>query len=110
LVDGKEAYKLKMTAKNGDVQNVWIDTKSFLDVKIEGVPRQFDGKMRAVWVYQRDFRAVQGVMVPFELDTAMDGNPRTHKTTIDTVATNSTLTDSRFSKPAPAAPAVAVNK
>ena len=98
-VEGHDAYKLKLTHKSGEVQNVWIDAKSFLDVKVEGTPRRMDGKMRTVWVTQRDFRSVQGLMVPFVLETAVDGYAETHKMTIDKVALNPRLDDARFVKP-----------
>jgi hypothetical protein len=98
-VDGHNAYKLKVTLKNGDVQHIWIDSQSFLDVKIEGIPRRMDNKMRNVWVYQRDFRPVQGLMVPFVYETAIDGNPRAHRMTVDTVTVNRTLDEQRFAKP-----------
>jgi hypothetical protein len=98
-VEGHPAYKLKLTMKNGDVQHIWIDAQSFLDVKLEGVPRRMDGKMRSVWVYQREFRSVQGLMVPYVYDTAIDGDPHTHKMMIESVAVNGTLDDARFVKP-----------
>jgi len=98
-VDGHNAYKLKLTLKNGDVQHIWVDAQSFLDVKAEGVPRRMDGKMRTVWIYQRDFRAVQGLMVPYLYETANEGNPHTHRMVIESVAVNRTLEDARFAKP-----------
>jgi outer membrane lipoprotein-sorting protein len=98
-VDGNGAYKLKLTLKDGTVQHVWIDQKSFLDVKVEGSPRRMDGKMRTVWVTQRDFRSVQGVMVPFVLETAVDGYRETHKMTLEKVTLNPTLDDALFTKP-----------
>ena len=98
-VEGRDAYKLKLTHKGGELQHVWIDAKTFLDVKVEGTPRRMDGKMRTVWVTQRDFRKVQGVMVPFELETAVDGYTDTHKMILDKVALNPKLDDSRFVKP-----------
>jgi hypothetical protein len=98
-VEGNDAYKLKLTLKNGDVQHIWIDAKSFLDVKVEGVPRMFDGRMRNVWIYQRDFKAVQGVTVPYVYETAIDGGKQTHKMTVQTVAVNRALDDARFAKP-----------
>jgi len=75
-----------------------------------------DGKMRAVWINQRDFRSVHGVMVPYLYETANEGNPRTHKMVVEAVEVNRTLDDARFAKPqvlaaatpppaAPAAPA-----
>jgi hypothetical protein len=98
-VEGHDAYKLKLTRKGGETRHVWIDTKSFLDVKVEGVPRRLDGTMRTVWVTQRDFRPVQGLMVPFVLETAVDGNTGTHKMVIEKLALNPRLDDARFAKP-----------
>ena len=98
-VEGHDAYKLKLTLKNGDVQHVWIDSQSFLDVKVEGIPRKMDGKMHSVWVYQRDFRSVQGLLIPFVYESAVDGYPQTHKMTIQNAVVNSTLDDARFGKP-----------
>jgi outer membrane lipoprotein-sorting protein len=98
-VDGHDAYKLKLTHKSGEVQHVWIDAKTFLDVKVEGTPRRMDGKMRTVWVTQRDFRSVRGVMVPFVMETAVDGYADTHRMTIEKVSLNPRLDDARFAKP-----------
>lgn len=98
-VDGRDAYKLKLTHKGGEVQQVWIDAKTFLDVKVEGTPRRMDGKMRTVWVTQRDFRSVQGLKVPFLLETAVDGYSDTHKMIIEKVALNPKLDDALFVKP-----------
>ena len=78
---------------------MWIDTKTLVDVKIEGTPHRMDSKMRTVWVMQRDFRSVQGLMVPFILETAVEGRPDTHKMIIEKVALNPPLGDSRFVKP-----------
>lgn len=99
LVDGHDAYKLELKMKNGDVQNIWIDTQSFLDVKVEGLPRQFDGKLRKVWISQRDFRSVQGLKMPYLYETAIEGSSQTHKMIIQTVNVNRPLDDSRFAKP-----------
>jgi hypothetical protein len=98
-VEGRDAYRLKLTHKSGEVQHVWIDAKSFLDVKVEGTPRRMDGKMRTVWVTQRDFRSVQGLRVPFVLETAVDGYDDTHKMIIEKVALNPQLDDALFVKP-----------
>jgi hypothetical protein len=98
-VDGKAAYKLKLSKKGGETQLVWVDAKTFLDVKVEGAPRRMDGKMHPVFVTQRDFRAVQGLVVPFSMETAVDGYADTHKMTIERVLVNPKLDDNRFTKP-----------
>ena len=98
-VDGNDAYKLKVTLKDGKVEHVWVDTTSFLDVKVSGSQRRMDGKMRDVVIYQRDFRSVQGVKVPFLLETAVDGYRDTHKNVLESVVVNAKLDDSLFAKP-----------
>ncbi len=98
-IEGRDAYNLKLTARDGRVQHVWVDTGTFLDVRIEGTPRHMDGKMHTAWIYQRDFRAVSGLQVPFVLETAVDGYTDTHKVVLDKVVVNPTLDDSLFAKP-----------
>jgi hypothetical protein len=104
-VEGHDAYKLKLTTKQGDVRHVWVDAKSFLDVKVEGVPRKFDGRLRSVWIFQRDFRNVNGLMMPYVYETALEGVAQTHKMTFDTVKLNLPIDDARFSKPQAPPPA-----
>jgi hypothetical protein len=98
-VDGRAAYKLKVTTKAGVVRNVWVDARTFLDVKVEGTPRRMDGKLHQVFVYQRDFRAVQGVKVPFALETVVEGYPQVHKIRFDKMAVNPKLAAATFAKP-----------
>lgn len=98
-VEGHDAYKMKLTMKNGDVKHVWIDAQTFLDVKVEGTARRMDGRMHSVFVYQRDFRSVQGLMVPFVLETAVEGYKDTHKMMIEKVGLNPILDDALFLRP-----------
>lgn len=98
-VDGRDCYKLKLTLKSGDVQFVWIDTQTFLDVKLSGTPRRMDGRMHNVYIYQRDFKTVQGLVLPQVLETAVDGYRDTHKMVIESLVINPKLDDALFKKP-----------
>jgi hypothetical protein len=98
-VEGHDAYKLKLTSKAGVVRHVWVDAKTFLDVKVEGVPRRMDGKRHGVWVVQRDFRSVHGLKIPFVRETIVEGYPQTHKIVLDRVAVNPKLDAATFAKP-----------
>ena len=49
---------------------------------------------------QRDFRLVQGVMIPFVVETAVEGYRETHKMLIEKVTLNQKLDDAVFGKPA----------
>ncbi len=98
-VDGNDAYKLKVTQKGGHITHVWIDAKTFLDVKIDGAPHRMDGKMHDVHVAQRDFRSVNGVVIPFVLETSVDGYPDTHKLMIEKALVNPKFDALTFAKP-----------
>jgi hypothetical protein len=68
-VEDRDTYRLKLTMKDGHSVHVWIDAKTFLEAKSEGTPRRLDGLEHPVEVYYRDYRAVDGLQIPFLLDT-----------------------------------------
>ena len=98
-VENHDAYKLKLTLKGGQVQHIWVDAETFLDIKVEGTPRRMDGKMRPVWIYLRDYKDVNGLMIPYVSETEVQGNRETHKMIIESVVVNPKLEDSLFIKP-----------
>ena len=100
-VENNDAYKLKLTMKGGQVQHVWVDAETFLEVKVEGTPRRMDGKMRPVWIYLRDYKDVNGLMIPYVMETEVQGNRETHKMVIESVVVNPKMEDSLFTKPSP---------
>jgi outer membrane lipoprotein-sorting protein len=98
-VEGRDAYKLKLTLKDGKVRHLWVDTQTFLEVKTEGSPRRMDGRMRHVEIFYRDYKNVNGLMVPHVLETAVQGVKRSHKMVFETVLVNPKLDDSLFVAP-----------
>jgi hypothetical protein len=68
-VEGRDTYKIKVTEKTGHTFHVWVDAKTFLEAKIEGQPRRLDGTEHPVEVYYRDYRTVDGLQIPFVLET-----------------------------------------
>ena len=97
--EGPDAYEIKLTMKDGQMRHVWVDTQTFLEVKVEGVPRRMDGKMRPVEIYYRDYKNVNGLMVPYVLETTVSGVKQSHKATIESVLVNPKLDDSLFTAP-----------
>ncbi|HET8725562.1 MAG TPA: hypothetical protein VFM53_15290 [Anaeromyxobacteraceae bacterium] len=97
-VEGRDAYKLHVTLPSGDVRNVWVDAQTFLEVRIDG-SRRMDGKPRPVFTYFRDYRAVDGLVIPHELETAVEGVRGSEKIRIEHVAVNPPLDESRFGRP-----------
>jgi hypothetical protein len=109
-VENRDAYKLQLTMKDGHAFHIWIDALTFLETKIEGQPRRLDGIEHPVEVYYRDYRPVNGLQIPFVLETKV--LPVTHaevnggstaisteKIVIERVAVNPRLDTSLFAKP-----------
>ena len=99
VVEGRNTYKLMLTLKGGEQIHLWIDAKSFLEVKIDGEPRRMDGRMRKVAVFYRDFKPVGGLQFPHALETVVEKVKDSHKMTIQTIKVNPPLDDSLFAKP-----------
>jgi hypothetical protein len=99
MVEGQGTYRLKVTTKQGHEQHIWIDGRTFLEAKMEGNPRHFDGRMRKVATYLRDYRRVEGVMMPFAAETRIENVPGGHSMTIEKVVLNDKIDESAFVKP-----------
>jgi hypothetical protein len=110
-VEDRDTYKLKLTLKSGDVTHVWVDAKTFLEAKMEGQPRRLDGTDHPVEVYYRDYRNVNGLQIPFVLETRVlpvaknalglrDTPVPPEKALIEKVVINPKLDAGLFSKPA----------
>jgi outer membrane lipoprotein-sorting protein len=98
-VQGRNAYNLKVTDKNGNVRHVWVDAETFLETKIEGTPRRLDGKYHPVATYLRDYRSVNGIVMPYLLETKVEGVSDTEKIKIESIVSNPKLDDSLFAMP-----------
>ena len=109
-VEGRENYKLKLTMKSGQAIHVWIDAHTFLETKIEGQAKRLDGTDHPVEVYFRDYRPVEGLQIPYVLETKVLPVQKTalgfrdtpvplERITIEKVLVNPKLEESRFTKP-----------
>lgn len=97
-VDGRDAFVLEVTPRRGPARRVWVDAETYLDVKVDGT-RRLDGQPRTVWTTFRDFRPVDGLLVPHQLETAVEGAPGSEKLTVERVALNPKLDAARFARP-----------
>ena len=98
-VEGRDTYKLKVTDKANHVRHVWVDSQTFLEAKVEGTPRRLDRRYHGVVTYYRDYKPVNGLVMPYVLETAVDGVKDREKVEIDTIVANPKLDDSRFAMP-----------
>jgi len=100
-VEGTDAYKLKLTMKNGDVQTIYIDADSFLEIK-EETKRTVRGSEQEVESAIGDYKEVSGILFPFAVESNVKGSAEKQKITITKVELNVTTDDSIFKMPAPA--------
>jgi len=110
-VEDRDTYKLKLTLKSGDVTHVWVDAQTFLETKVEGRPKRLDGTYHPVEVYYREYRDVNGLKIPFVLETRVLPVTKTatglrdtpvppEKVLIEKVEINPKFDAGLFSKPA----------
>ena len=98
-VEGHSAYKLKLTMQDGAQRRLWVDAKSFLELKIDGDPRKLDGRPHNVAIYYRDYKSEKGLTVPHVVETVVEGVKQSRKMTIQHVAVNQPMDDALFAKP-----------
>lgn len=95
---GKPVWKLKLTIQSGDVRTYYFDAATFLLAKWEGA-RKSEGQETPVESFFSDYREVNGLKFPFEVDTDSPGSDRVQKLQLEKVELNPQIDDARFAKP-----------
>ena len=102
-VEGTDAYKLKVTLKNGEVRYVYLDAEYFLEIKTEG-SRTVRGSQVDFEATIGDYKEVDGLMFAHSIETGAKGAPQRQKITFSAIELNPDIDDSRFKMPAKATP------
>jgi outer membrane lipoprotein-sorting protein len=100
-IEGTDAYKLKLTRSNGDIETVYLDGDSFLEIKSEET-RMIRGSEQQTETSLADYREVGGIMFPFAIESSTKGSPEKQKITLDKVDLNVPAEDAMFKMPPPA--------
>ena len=98
-VEGTPAYKLKVTKKNGDIANVYIDTESYMEIKESGKTKMRGQEIESETTFG-DFKTVEGLVFPFSIEQKAKGMPGGMTMTFSKVEVNPKIEDSRFAMPA----------
>src|SRR3984893_17735363 len=107
-VDGKPAYRLKLTNKKGEMRSYLFDAASFRLIKWEGIRKIGDKYVSWESVFH-DYCEVNGLQFAFEIDSDAPGTGQAQKIIADKIEVDPQINKSHFGKPeAPAlAPALA---
>lgn len=97
-VEGTDCYKIKLTLKNGDIRYYYLDTDSFLELKLE-TQTSIRGTIQENETFYGDYEEVNGIYYPFAFETGQKGGTDRVKFTVEKVEQNVPLDDSIFSMP-----------
>lgn len=96
-VEGTSAYKIKVTLKTGDVRYIYIDADSFLELKTSTMIKR-EGNEMQIDSYSGDYKEVNGLMLPFSIETKMK-DQTISQITVDKVEMGVAIDDSVFKMP-----------
>jgi hypothetical protein len=98
-VDGDDAYKLKVTLKNGDFIYYFLDPDSGLEIRTE--KHQFiRGSERATITDLGSYKQVMGVYFAYSIESGPKSNPAARtKVTVEKFEANVPIDDSVFKMP-----------
>ncbi|MGC1485882.1 MAG: hypothetical protein WA789_18975 [Candidatus Acidiferrum sp.] len=109
-VEGRDAFILKVTHKDGTVSSYSFDAQTFMLTKWSGVDT-VNGETVTRETFFHDYRDVGGLKFAFELVSNNPGADAEQRIVVDKIEVDSQIDDSRFGKPQipsagePAAPA-----
>jgi photosystem II stability/assembly factor-like uncharacterized protein len=105
--DGTAAIKLRVTRKDGDVQYVYLDPDSFLEIRITTV-RKVRGAENITETDFGGYQQVSGVWIPFAIESGSQGAPRNARILVERAEINVPVEDAWFKLPAPKVQAASV--
>lgn len=98
-VEGHAAYRLKVKLPSGQVHDDWIDARSFLELKYDRPTRNAMGVSGVVSVYLRNYQTLNGLTLPFLIETGVGKAQATDKMVIEKIAFNPPLDPTQFVPP-----------
>jgi hypothetical protein len=96
---GGDAWKLKLTLKGGDVQYIYIDARSHLEVRNE-TSRTVRGAVVEIENTIGDYKEVAGVLWPHRVESGAKGRPEKQTFAFESIEVNPAIDDARFKMPA----------
>jgi hypothetical protein len=98
-IEGRKAYVLTARLKTGATHRLWVDAKTFLEVKYSRDFRTASGPPAAATVTYRDYHTVEGLEIPMIIEGSSANGRTANKIIIERVALNVPLDERDFAKP-----------
>jgi outer membrane lipoprotein-sorting protein len=97
-IDGRDAYKLKLTLKSGGLRYEYIDVATHDRLRTEST-RTMQGHPVRLTMTFGDYHVVSGLRFPGKVEIAAEGRPQTLRLVVEKVEINPPLSDDRFQPP-----------
>jgi outer membrane lipoprotein-sorting protein len=98
-VGGVAAYHLRVTKKNGRAQDIYLNRETLLESKITMDIEQ-GGRKGQVTTEFSNYKAVEGIMVPFQIRQSFNGQP-VAEVVYTQIHFNTPMDDGLFKMPRP---------
>lgn len=95
-MEGTEVYHIKLTTKDSDVQNYYIDAETYLLLKVKST-LNIQGQEIEAENIMGNYRNFDGIVMPMSIESKAMG--QSSQIVINTVDFNVTLEDSVFTRP-----------
>jgi hypothetical protein len=104
-IEGRKAYRLALKLASGEIDRLWIDATSFLDVRYDRNPAGAAGGIaRVISTRYRDYKTFDGLKIPSVIETgAAAPGSAPDRMVIETVVVNPPLEKRAFANPAASA-------
>src|ERR1043166_2251569 len=96
--DGTPAIKLRVTRKDGDLQYVYLDPDSYLEIRITTV-HKVRGAEQITETDMGGYEQVNGVWFPFAFESGSKGGPRSARIIVEHAEANVAADDAWFKLP-----------
>jgi hypothetical protein len=102
-IEGRRAYRLELRLASGELDRLWIDATSFLDIRYDRTPAgAAGGATRVVSTRCRDYKTFDGLQIPSVIETGASAGPGSapDRMVIERVVVNPPLDKRTFANPA----------
>ena len=97
-MEGTDCYKIKLSMKNGDIRYYYLDTDSFLELKVE-IQTTIRGALHESELYYGDYEQVNGIYYPFAVEQGQKGSSSRQQFSVEKIEQNVDLDDALFAMP-----------
>lgn len=100
-LEGSPVYLIKQVNEEGDIFLHHIDTENFVNLMTKAILK-IQGSTIEVETFFSNFKPVEGIIMPFSIESKVDGQTQTH-IIAEEIIIDEPVDDSIFEKPPPAA-------